>query len=562
LEEYDPVWTSRVETIDATTGETLASWEVGSGTWGALAEGNGRQLLLVDETGIDVVNLEDPADPRPVGRIETTAWTARDRRMIAPSDSDPVVFLADGTRSEVVVFDPRTAAVIDRFPVEDGVPLGVALQEAPDGIRRGAVIVRKADWTRVHSRGGLSRLDLADLTNPAAPRTTGRFLRNHPNRVDGVAAIGGRHLLVYEIARNALALVNLPERRVVQVTGASALLGEFEIYDAPELRTAGRFALVAGPSGWERFALVRGRLETLDSRIIPRGAWEGIEAAELTPRGTVIVLGWRYEHGDWSVDLEARGLDGRSGRIPRVSATNVRLDVSPAGELLAVSRPEFWGEERGLDVYDVSDPSSPSLLWTLSADISDAVFDPTGTRLLVSGPLYAGAFHVQAFDARTGVVLGPPSPDIVKFAYHGFGAQWIAEGAWRAIYWKWTWTGWENALVDLSGPEPVHLRTYTYDDAFPEFAPRDGGGWYEVRRDPWNGRANLIVGGPGGEIAETGVVPRDHGGLIAVRRGVIATVRRHAEEFEISLWRDPSLTDSFVPTDLPGAKRTPDRRTP
>lgn len=545
---YDPTRRTWIETIDARTGATLASWDVAPHIRGTLAEGGGRQLLLADATGIDVVDLEDPADPRPIGRVETgPPVSSSDSRAIAPSDVEPVVVVADPVAREVVVLDPRTATEIARLGVESGMPVGVALQEVPGGTRRGAAIVRHADWTRAYFRGGLSRLDLVDLSDPAAPSTTGRFLRNHPRRVDAVASIGGRHVVAYEIQRNALALVDLAEGRVAQVTGAAAVLGEFDIYDAPELRTAGRFALLAGPAGWERFALVRGRLEPLDARIRAPHAREGLSAVDLTPAGTVVALGWRYENGRWLDDLETTGLDGRSGRIERVYSRLLAPVVSPVGELVVVSRPEYWGEERGLDVYDVSDPSSPTLLWTLPGDVSDAVFDPTGTRLLVSGPLWDSAFQVRAFDARTGAPLGPPSPDIAKYDYHGFGTQWIADGTWRAIYWKWSWCGWENALVDLSGPVPEHVRTYTYVGSFPEFAPREGGGWYEARRDPWNEVAVLVVGSPEGETAETAVVPGDHSEITAVRRGFVAAARERDGEWGISLWRDPALVSAPVP---------------
>lgn len=544
---YDPVRRTWIETIDARTGATLASWDVAPYVRGTLAEGRGRQLLVADATGIDVVDLEDPADPRPIGRVEIgPPVSSSDSRAIAPSEVQPVVFVADPVAREVLVLDPRTATEIARLAVESGFPVGVALQEVPGGPRRGAAIVRHADWTRTYFRGGLSRLDLVDLSDPAAPSTTGRFLRNQPRRVDAVGVIGGRHVVAYEMQRNALALVDLADGRVAQVTGAAAVLGEFDIYDAPELRTAGRFALLAGPGGWERFALVRGRLEPLDSRIPASDAWEGIEAAELTPKGTVIALGWRYDEGEWVYDLETTGIDGRSGRIERVESRLLAPVASPVGELVVVARPEYWGEERGLDVYDVSDPSSPTLLWTLPGDVSDAVFDPTGTRLLVSGPLWDLAYQVRVFDARTGAPLGPPSEDIAKYDYHGFGAQWIADGVWRAIYWKWSWCGWENALVDLSGPTPEHVRTYVYDGSFPEFAPRDGGGWYEAHRDPWNEVAVLVVGSPEGETAETAVVPGDHSGITAVRRGFVATARERDGEWGISLWRDPALVPAPV----------------
>jgi hypothetical protein len=545
---YDPVHRTWIETIDARTGATLASWDVAPHLRGTLAEGSGRQLLLADATGIDVVDLEDPADPRPIGRVEIgPPVSSSDSRAVAPSSGEPIVFVADPVAREVLVLDPRTATEIARLAVESGVPVGVALQEVPGGTRRGALIVRHGDWTRSYFRGGLSRLDLADLSDPAAPRATGRFLRNQPGRVDAVEAIGGRHVVAYEIRRNALALVGLAEGRIAQVTGASAVLGEFEMYDAPELRTAGRFVLLSGPGGWERFALVRGRLEPLDSRIPPPEAWEGIEAAELTPKGTVIALGWRYDDGEWVYDLETTGIDGRTGRIPRVYARLLRPVASPVGELVVVARPEYWGEERGLDVYDVSDPSSPALVWTLPGDVSDAVFDPTGTRVLVSGPLWDLAYQVRVFDARTGAPLGPPSSDIAKYDYHGFGAQWIVDGAWRAIYWRWSWCGWENALVDLSGAAPEHVRTYTYDGSFPEFAPRDVGGWYEARRDPWNELAVLVVGSPEGEAAETAVIPGDHSEITAVRRGFLTTARELNGEWGISLWRDPALVPAPVP---------------
>jgi hypothetical protein len=351
-----------------------------------------------------------------------------------------------------------------------------------------------------------------------------------------VASIGGRYSLVYDRYSNALALVDLAEGRVTQVTGASARLGSFEYSLTPLLRTAGRFVLLAGWDGWERFELVGGRLEPAGARLADPWS-ESYEGVDLAPDGKVVALGWSVSFGYF---LETVAVDGCSARVPRTGSRLLQLSLSPAGDLLSLAMPEFW-EPSTLDVWDVSNPSAPVVLWNGPPDVAEAHFDPTGTRLLVSGPLYGDTFSVRAYDARTGAPTCEPSRPVYKFSYHGLGAQWMTEGAWRAVYWNWTWGGWGNALLDLTGSPPEVVKVYDYGGAFPEFTARDGGGWYEVRRDPWKYRAKLVVGTHDFETAETEVVPADHEGLSALRRGFAATHRIHAGGHGMSLWRDAAL---------------------
>ncbi len=537
FESYQPERRAWVETIDAHSGVTLASWDVPPGTALSLAEGGGRRLVQRDATGLEFVDLADPSAPEEIGRVEVPLRTYYDERTVAASVRDPVLFVASREERVVIAVDPRTATEISRLSIEGAAPFRVVMQEPGDGSRRGLVVSWRYDDHGALARGGRSHLDLADLTNPAAPAVTGRFLRNQPRSADGVAAIGGRYAVVYEIDSNALALVDLAEGRVVQVTGAAALLGEFDVYDAPELRTAGRFAVLGGEDGWETFELAGGRLEPRRSRILRYGSREWYDGVALAPDGKVVAAGSNLDTGAF---LETVGPDGRSARVPRRSSRLLATTLSPAGDLAALVMPEF-SEDSPVDVWDVADAAAPKLLWSDPGDVSDAVFDPTGTRLLVSGPLFSGTFAVRAFDARTGVPLGPEGPGVPKFYYHGFGAQWIANGKWRAIYWKWSFLGWRNALLDLSEPEPTLLQVYPDTGSFPEFAPRDGGGWYEVDRDPWDNLANLVIGTPEGDTVETGTFPGDHSGISAVRRGFAATWRGGDGSVGISVWRDAAL---------------------
>ena len=527
-----------VEAIDARTGATLSAWDIpATGTSRqhlVLAEGGGRWLVVVDDSGFDVVDLADPSAPRPVGRVDAAQVTGRDGREVAPSRTEPLLVATSGADRAVLAVDPRTAAEIARLPMDDAIPAGLVLQEAQGAIRRAVVVSRRTTWDAAVARGGLAHLDMVDVANPAAPAATGRFLSNHPSAVEGVGAVGGRYGLVYQHRANALALVDLAAGRVVQVTGAAAPLGEFDVYDAPEMRSTGRFALLGGWRGWERFELVGGRLEPVDARITDSDSWDSYEAVELAPDGTVAALGWSLEGGYF---LETVGPDGASARVPREYSRLLQTSLSPAGDLLAVSMPEFEVTSP-VAVWDVANPAAPLMLWRGLNDVSDAVFDPTGTRLLVSGPIFDATFQVQALDARSGAPLGDVSEEIEKFYYHGFGAQWIADGAWRAVYWEWSWCGWSNAIVDLGGPAPSLLRIEDFTGSFPEFAPREDGGWYEVRRDPWDRLAKVVVGAPDGTTSGTGVIEGDHEGIASVRRGFFTTVRQTVDSFGVSLWRD------------------------
>ena len=355
-------------------------------------------------------------------------------------------------------------------------------------------------------------------------------------RVENVATVGERYVLVHDVYGGRVAVVDVVRGATTQVL-ETAPLGTFEFSELPELRSAGRFVLVAGGGGWERFELVRGRLEPAGSHVVPPGSWEFYEAAELAPDGKVVALAWTLDDG---YVVEVVAADGRTSRTPRPYARLLRTSLSPSGDLLAIAMPEF-GRESPLEVWDVADPEAPRTLWSLPYDVAEAAFDPTGTRLLVGGPFDGDAFRVATYDARSGTPLGPPSPEVPKFYYHGLGTQWIADGAWRAIFWRWSYGGWYDAVVELAGPDAGTVVTYDYEGYFPQFAPRESGGWYALRRDPWAKRANVVIGDPAGATAETGFLEGDQEGLAALRRGFFVTVRTAPGPMTVVVWRDASL---------------------
>lgn len=355
-------------------------------------------------------------------------------------------------------------------------------------------------------------------------------------RVENVATVGGRHVLVHDVYRQRVAVVDVVRGATTQVL-ETAPLGTFEFGELPELRSAGGFVLVAGAGGWERFELVDGRLEPAGSRVVPPGVWDFYEAAELARDGTVVALAWTLDDG-YVVEIVAA--DGRASRTPRPNARLLRLSLSPSGDLLAIAMPEF-GRESPLEVWDIADPEAPRTLWSLPYDVAEAVFDPTGTRLLVGGPFDGDSFRVATYGARTGQPLGLPSPSVPKYYYHGLGTQWVVDGTWRAIFWRWSYGGWHDAMIEFAGSDAGTVVTYDYPGYFPQFASRESGGWYALRRDPWAKLANVVIGDAGGATAETGFIEGDHEGLAALRRGFFVTVRTAPDRKSVVVWRDPAI---------------------
>lgn len=542
---YAPTQASRIEVIDARAGTVLASWQAGPYARLHLSEAEGRRLVVVlepalralDESAFAVVDLADPRTPRVVGRFTLPAPTTFDGRRVAVSGTAPIAFAAMGSMRGVAAVDLRTVTEFARLPVESGEPLGVVLGERA-GARLAAVTTRRFGLDGTISRGGRSHLDLADLSEPSTPRRTGRFLRNHPGRADAVAGSGGRYAFAYEIDRNALAVVDLSRREVTQVTGAADTLGSFDFDEVPELRAAGRFVALAGWKGWERFEIVDGRLEPLDARLSGFLGPDYYEAVELGEDGRIVALGWNVSTGRF---LEVVHPDGRAARAPRRDARLLRVSPPSSLDRVAVAMPEFSGMGGSpVDVWDVG-ASGPRVLWSIEEDVAEARFDATGTRLLVSGPLDGATFVARHFDAATGEPSGAAVPEAAKYYYHGYGAQWLAGASWRAIYWVWTYGGWNDVVVDLTGPDAGAARRYDYEGAFPEYAPRETGGWYSTRRDPWANRSEIVIGDAEGRVEGTGPIEGDHFGISALRRGAFATASVASAATTVSLWRDPNL---------------------
>jgi hypothetical protein len=540
---YDPSIAprQRVEAIEPTSGATISSWVAERDATLELTESGGTAVVQIDPLGIDFVDLADPTDPRPIGRVERQSSPRfPDDRPVAVSASSSLVWAMSAPERKIVAIDSRTAKVLSAVTFADARPWRLVLGERPDGTRSIASVSLRYDETGLLARGGLSHVDLVDWSAADRPGPPARFLRNHPDEVEAVAALAGRYVAAYDSQSNSLALVSLAESRVVQVTGAIDRLGEFETRRAvePVLRGVGGVLLVAGRRGWERFELRNGRLEPLDSHLVPPGIFEWYQLADLSPNGTVVALGARYVNG-YEYFLDTFGADGRRGSAPRPNANYIAMTFSPAGNRSALATRRFDGVD-GIQLWDIADPDAPRREWLLRDDVVDAVFDPTGSRLLASGPSWGNAFHVETLDADTGAPVSGSSEEIAMFEYHGFGAQWVAGARWRAIYWAWTWSSWRNVMVDLTASPPAVVRVFDHDEYFPEFAPRDGGGWYETRWDPRRGRSNVVVGDPSGEV---GIAPAEgwHWAPTPIRRGVFATARVRSRAPGVTLWLDRDL---------------------
>ena len=528
-----------VESIDPVSGETLAAWTADREAELEMSEVQGCILLQVDPRGIDFVDLADPAAPRPVGRVgrRSSSWL-RGWRGFAVSRTSPLVVATSGPDREVLAIDPRSATVLASLPITDAHPVGLVMGDRPDGTRSLATIGRRVDETGLISRGGLTQVDLADLSAPASPRATGRFLRNEPSNVRAVAIAGGRFGLAYDPDANALALADLSSGKVLEVTGARTPVGEFEASSRPVLRAAGNVVLVAGPRRWERFRLRDGRLEPLDSEAPSPTVWESYEFVDLSPSGTVVALRIRYE-GAYVHELETIALDGRRGRASWSGAWRLRLAFSPQADRVAIVMPADFGDSP-VEVWEIGDPSAPRLLWKRTAGVSDAAFDPTGSRLLVSGPWSGFTFETEVHDAGTGVSVNGPSQGIAKYFYHGLGTQWVADGRWRAVYWTWTRHAWSDVVVDLTASPPEVVRVLDHEESAPSFAAREGGGWYEVRWDPATRRSRVVTADPDGDTVvapTTGI----HGAPMPLRRGFVTTSRWIDGRVGFSVWRDPAL---------------------
>ncbi|HEX6852192.1 MAG TPA: hypothetical protein VF139_12395, partial [Candidatus Polarisedimenticolaceae bacterium] len=220
-------------------------------------------------------------------------------------------------------------------------------------------------------------------------------------------------------------------------------------------------------------------------------------------------------------------------------AWRLRLAFSPQADRVAIVMPADFGDSP-VEVWEIGDPSAPRLLWKRTAGVSDAAFDPTGSRLLVSGPWSGFTFETEVHDAGTGVSVNGPSQGIAKYFYHGLGTQWVADGRWRAVYWTWTRHEWSDVVVDLTASPPEVVRVLDHEESAPSFAAREGGGWYEVRWDPATRRSRVVTADPDGDTAvapATGI----HGAPMPLRRGFVTTSRWIDGRVGFSVWRDPAL---------------------
>lgn len=533
---------ARYEVRDARDGSLLSVMTApGRGGVATLAEGGGRRVLAVaDKDGIDLFDLADPRFPVPLPRV--TARIGYDGNgyvystALAPSFVDPWLFAASPGERAILAIDVRDGSIVGRSETGGVPPVAIAIGEA--GGRRDAVaLAYRQEFEEVLARGGRREIQIHDLAVVSSPRQVARIARSEPARIDGFVTVGADHAVAADSQSNAFALVSLREGRVVEVTGPDRLLGAADtIEPGGWLRSAGRFVLAFGGS-WQEWAIVPGHLKQVAAGGDIRTSQ--YTAGDILPNGRVVLLG--YSSGGWF--LEVHDLDGRDGRLSLELGEFDSLVLSPDGRRAAIVHTSFPPEIGLLTVVDLADAAHPAVAWTRSFDVATARFDASGETILATSGFFSGWFTALRLDAGTGAPLGGESTPVDKFFYHGEGTTYGSREGWRAVFWAWTWSGFQTVLIDAGVSPPAVLRLYPEIlDAIPLYAPRAGGGWYEILRNPWDDYADFLFANAGGDEHLVLRDPRDHVFPRASGRGYLATVANwNGPEPAIVLWRDTAL---------------------
>ncbi len=463
----------KFEVRDVATGYLLSSFQTpGLGYGAVLVEGGGERVLAVaDRSGVDLMDLSDPSHPALRGRIEASLYWSDESRLAA-SDVAPILFVAAPGDGEVLAVDVRTATIAGRWHAGGPAPVSIAIGEGAGGRRDAAVLSRRLSDGQMPVPGGISELDLLDVSIPSSPELRGRFDSVFPTKVEGFVTVEGGQGVVADTSTNVILLFRLSDGAVLHTTGFhSSLYNVSDYYYTGMLRAAGSTVLAFSSRRYEVFEVHAGRL-------VSRAREElevGVEIRDVTVlhEGTAIIVTSR--------DLRTHLPDGRKGVIS-LPLSPRDLQLSPSGDFAFVGSPSspFSGGGDAVMV-DLSEPAQPKLLWQGLVGYSSAIFLEDGDRIFATfghGPSW---FDTGLFDVRSGAPLGEPGDPMDQFFYHTVTSTYGRGTEARVVLWILGWFGVQTVLFDAGSTTPrLLVEIPEHSGSFSSYLRRDGGGWYEL----------------------------------------------------------------------------------
>ncbi len=542
----EPEHPGLVDIRSVSTGEVIAGIDVGSTPHDAvLAEGGGQRVLaLWAGSGLDLYDLSSPATPVLRARFDVAEPDYRRSSnfffgaslILATSSTDPLLFAITRDRS-LLAIDTARGTVTSRYACELP-PVAIAIGEGAGGRRDAAVVAARIDYGRVLARGGTSDLRTLDLSDPSNPRQSAVMLRNQPRRISGFAVIDGRRAVAMDSEANSLALFDLRDGTVIDVSGLDGWfpLGQF-FSGSGRLEAGGGTVLSLPPNGhyYEVFGLS-------GDRLVPRLArdfdMDEPQGAAVRPDGTAVVV--------TVLALETVLPDDRTARVP-LAGFGQSLRLSRSGRLALAAMPTL-GAYPGAQVFDLTDPAAPVSLWSGYPFFVDGAFLDHDRLFAVDCQGYYHTLQTQLLDGRTGVPIGPTGDPIST------GFSWALDNMleWgegpdsRVVLWTPTEDGGgrKTDLFDVGGDRPVLLAESPEFGGVPEYLARDGGGWYEIRNPYWSDISALLIGDQAGSqhVAwSEGIEQIQYTIPRSLRRGFLAVVRQGGTDDEILILRDPEL---------------------
>lgn len=549
------------EVRDAQTGDLLSQvpaadrWRIAT-----LAEGGGRRVLAVAAVeGVALTDLADPASPAVIGLVETRMGFDYNgivyAESLVPSATAPLLLVASPGEKAVLAVDIRDGSIAGRASTAGLPPLAIAVGEI-GGSRDAVALAFRREFQKILALGGLQELQVLHLADPASPSLVARLARSEPRQVDAFVGLGPDHVVAVDSRTDSYALVDLRNGAVAQLTGPPVPLGAGSSIDPGEwLRSAGAFVLAVGSGTWQQWRLVDDRLAPVATG--PDPYYYQYFSGDLHASGRAVLLGY----GPEGTFLEVHDPDGRAGTLPLDLTEWDTVTISPTGRLALVVVRGFDPDTGLVRAIDLADLEHPKVAWAGEPDVATAEFSPSGSTILVTEGYFSGSFAVRRIDARTGAPIGGASAQIDKFYYHGIGTSFGTGASRRAVFWKWSYIGFETVLVDAGASTPTLLRTYPeLVEGFPEYAPRATGGWYEIARNPWNDFADFLIADASGAQHHVLRDPRDHVFPRSLARGLFATVANPLGPTpEVVLWVDTTIPIPVTPSG-PASSPRPLRR--